>query len=254
MQLERPLLLFDIESTGVDVCLDRIVELGVTVLHPDGSVNPRGWSARFNPGIPIPAEATAVHGITDADVAALPPFSHWAPRLHQRFQGKDLATYNGNRFDIPLLDEEMRRCGLKLDLTGVRVIDAAGLFYKKEPRDLGAYIERYCKRPRVGAHGAGTDSSETLEALQAQLAEYDELAEMDLDELARYSRLNEHEPVDIAGKLYRDPEGFVCFAFGKNKDKRVADQKGYANWMFKKDFPGSTLDALEAELSRLESK
>src|SRR4051812_19909496 len=126
MKLTRPLLFLDLESTGKDPCTDRIVELGVTVLHPDGSVKPRGWSQLFNPGIPIPQEATDIHGIDDAAVANKPPFLEIAPILVQRFVGKDLAGYNLRRFDLPLLDEELRRCGLSLDLRDVAVIDVAG--------------------------------------------------------------------------------------------------------------------------------
>lgn len=251
MKLDRPLLIFDLETTGVDVCADRIVELGVSVLHPDGTVKPNGWSVRMNPGIPIPAAAIEVHGITDADVSGCHPFAFYAAKLHASFQGKDIATYNGRRLDLPILDEEMRRCGLKLNLDGVRLVDAAGIFFKREPRDLSAAVQRYCGRDHADAHGAGADAAATLEVLQGQLKAYPDLDTMSLDDLAAYSRLGDNEPIDLAGKLYRDPEGFARFAFGKNKDKRVIEERGYCDWIFTKgNFPGSTLDALRVELQK----
>ena len=124
---------------------------------------------------------------------------------------------------------------------------------KKEERDLSAAVRRFCKREHQGAHGARADAEAALDVFLGQREEFDDLAAMSIADVHAYSLMSEHEPVDIAGKLYRDAEGFVCFAFGKNKDKRVSEQKGYALWCLKKDFPGSTLDALDAELSRLEN-
>lgn len=250
MKLDRPLLCFDIETTGVDVCKDRIIELGVTILNPDMTVNPRGWSRRFNPEIPIPAAATEVHGITDEMVKDCPPFSTFAPALHQRLTGKDLAGYNLWRLDLPMLDEEFRRCGLKLDLTGVNVIDIQGIFFKKEPRSLADAVRRYCKREHEGAHGAGEDAAATLDVFLEQLVEYSDIPDS-IAGAAEFSRLSDNPFVDVAGKLYRDKEGFACFAFGKNKGLRVQEQLGYARWMLEKgQFPGSTLDAIREELDR----
>lgn len=253
LKLTRPLLSLDLESTGVDPQVDRIIELGVSVLHPDGTVKPRGWTQRFNPGIPIPEAATACHGITDADVVDMPLFSSYAGVIHKKMQGKDFCGYNLASYDLPLLDAEFRRCGLKLDMTGVRVIDAKAIFFKKCQRDLAAAVERFCKRKHEGGHSAGVDAQASLEVLVGQLQEFQDLAEMNLDQLAVFSRMSEHEPVDLAGKLYRGADGWLYLAFGKNEGKRVLEQGGYVDWMASKGFPGSTMDSIQEEFDRAEA-
>jgi DNA polymerase-3 subunit epsilon len=253
VQLERPLLFLDVESTGVDPCVDRIIELGVTVLWPDGRVNPNGWSTRFNPGVPIPQQSTDVHGITDEMVKDCKPFSAWAPRLHERMKGKDLGGYNLRRLDLPILDEEFRRCGLALDLKGVRVIDVQAIYFKANPRTLADAVKQYCGRDHADAHGAGADAVATMDVWLQQLVAHQELPN-NMDGMADYARLGDHAPVDISGRFYRDAAGDMRFAFGKNKDQRIADQPGYCSWMLEKGtFPGNTLDVLRAELSRLDS-
>lgn len=253
MNLDRPILFLDVESTGIDPMEDRIIELGVTVLNPDWSVTSRGWATRFNPGIPIPQEATDVHGITDDDVRDCKPFSEWAPVIHKKMQGKDLGGYNLRRLDLPILDEEFRRCGLRLDLEGVRVIDVQAIYFKANPRTLADAVRQYCKRDHADAHGAGADAAATLDVWIEQMAAHEELPK-DIDAMADYARLGDHLPVDVAGKFYRDAAGDMRFAFGKNKDQRVSDQLGYVDWMLRKgQFPGSTIDALRAELSRLDN-
>ncbi len=250
MRLERSLLVLDLEVTHLDVMQARIIELGASVLHPDGSIKPNGWSRRFHPGIPIPAESTAIHGITDEMVKDCPPFLSFAPAFAANLQGKDLAGYNLRRFDLPILDEEMRRCGLRLDLDGVQVIDAFGLFCKKRPRDLAAYVREYCGRELEGAHGAGVDAAATLEGLVSSLIVHEDLHAMSLPELAAYSLLSDKTPADIAGKLYRDAEGVLRFNFGKNKDRAVLDEGGYCDWLSKNNFPGSTMELIELEFER----
>lgn len=250
MTLTRPLLFLDLETSHLDPMQARIIEIGCSVLHPDGSIKPNGWSTRLNPGVPIPIEASAIHGITDADVADCPPFLSIAPTLLARMAGKDLAGFNLRRYDLPVLDEEMRRCGLRLDLTGVQVIDAYGLYCKTDRRDLSSYIEKYAGRAHDGAHGAAADVAGTLDGLLGQLAAYRELSEMRLDELAAHSLLGE-QPADIAGKLYRDKDGDLRFGFGKNQGGRVVDYADYCRWMLEKgQFPGSTLDCIREELDR----
>lgn len=251
IHLLRPIASIDIESTGVDPVKDRIIEFAAAVLNPDGSRS--RWCQRFNPGVPIPAEATAIHGITDADVADLPPFADFARRIVRALSGKDIAGYNLRRFDLPILDEELRRAGLKLDLTGIEVIDCFGIFSKKEPRKLEDAVRRYCGREHVGAHGAGADADATLDVFAGQLEAYSDLGAT-VAEIAAFSRLSEKTEADIAGKLYRDPDGDVCYAFGKHKDAKVREFPGYAYWMLDREFPGSTREVLEAELARLEAK
>lgn len=247
MNLDRPLCFLDIESTGTDPVLDRIIELGVSIIKPGADERVR-WESRFNPGIPIPPAATAVHCITDIDVADCQPFSERAAHIHKALQGKDLAGYNLWRFDLPILDEELRRCGYKLDLRGVRVVDCFGIFSKKEPRKLEDAVRRYCGRDPLAAHSASADAEDTAEVLLGQLATYPDLDAMNMDDLAAFSWMSDQKPADLAGKLYRDAEGHLRYAFGKWKDQRVLDQQSYACWMLSKDFPGSTKEVLTAEL------
>ena len=247
----QDLLFIDLESTGVDPVRDRIIELGIVTFR-DGERH--RWWQRFNPGVPIPAEATAIHGITDADVADCPPFAAFAGKIHRGLLDRHICGYNLRRLDLPLADEEMRRCGYKLDLSRVHVIDAFAIFAKKEPRTLSDAVRRYCGREHEGAHGATADAEATLDVLLGELAAYPDLAEMDLAALAAYARMSERQEVDLAGKLYRNADGAVCYAFGKHKDRTVADEPGYAEWILRcqdPPFPGSTRDALEAELTRI---
>lgn len=248
MSFTRPLACIDIESTGVDPVTDRIVELAVTVLNPDGERT--RWEFRFNPGVPISSEATAVHGITNEMVADCPTFADKSRSIWAALQGKDLAGYNILRFDVNMLDEELRRCGYALDPSQFSIVDVFGIYSKKESRKLEDAVLRYCDREHTGAHGAAADCEATTDVLLSQLGEYADLSAMSVSELAAFSRMSELDPVDLAGKLYRDKEGFACYAFGKHKDVRVVDQPGYARWMASASFPSSTLDALELELNK----
>lgn len=249
LQLTRPICFLDVESTGVDPCADRIIELGFTVFNPGGWR--QRWEQRFNPGMSIPAEATAVHGISDADVKDCPTFADQAAMIWSSLQGKDLGGYNLWRLDLPMLDEEFRRCGMKLDLAEIHVIDCLGIFQKKDPRKLEDAVRKYCYRQHEGAHGALADAEATADVLDGQLLAHPELGGMSVEDLATFSRMNEKQLADIAGKLYRDSDGYLRYAFGKHKDKRVVDEKGYANWMLTKArFPGSTCEALESEIRR----
>lgn len=253
MQLTRPLAIFDIESTGLDVVADRIVEFAVRVLHPDGQIS--NWCQRFNPGITIKPEATEKHHITDADVANCPPFREFAAKILAGLKGKDIGVYNGWRMDIPILDEEARRCGLCLDLTGVRVIDAFGIFSKKEPRTLADAVRKYCGREPEKSHAAQSDAEDTMDVLWGQLKMYPDLAALDLDKLAEFSRVGDYKYADLAGKLYYDKAGDVCYAFGKHRGTRVIDEPGFAEWCLRQSnpgFPGSTCEVLVEVLQKME--
>jgi DNA polymerase-3 subunit epsilon len=243
------MIVLDIESTGVDPCEDRIIELAFVVCYPDGTR--KRACRRFNPGFPIPAEATAVHHITDEDVKDCPPFSDFAQKIWTALQGKDIGGYNLFRMDLPMLDEEFRRCDLKLDLTGVNVIDGFGIFQKKEPRDLAAAVRKYCGREHDGAHGAGADAEAHAEVIFGELEMYPDLAAMPIEEVAAFSRHGEVRYADLAGKLYYDAEGFIVYNFGKSKGVRVCDDPGFGRWMLGKNFPGSTQDVLRAEFQRM---
>jgi DNA polymerase III subunit epsilon len=247
MDLTRPLVSIDIEATGPDPCEDSIFEFAACVYLPDGSR--KTWSQAFKPWKPISPGAQEVTGRKTEEFDNCPPFSDFAQRIHKGLLGKDLIGYNLRRFDLPILDEELRRSKLKLDVSDVRIIDAQAIFFKKEPRSLADAVRRYCKREHEGAHQATADAEATLDVLLGQLAEYDDLKALPLDDLAKYAINGDLAPIDIAGKLYRDGEGFACFSFGKNKDKRVVDESSYAEWMLSKGFfPGSTLDCIRMEL------
>lgn len=244
LQLTRPLASIDLEATGTDPCEDRIVEFGVDILEPTGER--RTWAMRFNPGRPIHPEATAAHGITDEDVKDCPPFSDWAIRIWNGLDGKDLLGYNLQRFDLIMLDEEFRRCGLCLDLEGVRVIDCFSVFQKKEPRSLADAVRKYCGgREHEGAHGAQADSSAVVDVLAGQLAAYQDLGGMGIDALAEFCQ-DDRKYLDLARKIYLDPEGKARYAFGKHRDCLVTDHKDFARWMkWKGTFPRSTMEALD---------
>jgi DNA polymerase-3 subunit epsilon len=249
LALTRPLASLDIESTGVDPVNDRIIQFGVVVLHPNGQRVE--FEKLFNPGIPIPAEATEIHGITDEMVKLAPPFAEFAAQLHAGLRGKDLLGYNLRSLDLPMLDEEFRRCGLSLDLEGVTVVDVQGIFFKKEPRDLSAAVCKFTNHSHEGAHGALADSVATLEVLMGMRSAWPiDVGTMDLAALAAFGQRQENI-ADLAGKLYRDADGDVCFGFGKPKGEKVRNNPGFARWVLGKDFPGSTKDALRAELERI---
>ncbi len=245
----RPLVSLDLETTGTDPMTSRIVEIALCV---DG-VAGKKWLV--NPGVPIPAEATAVHGITDADVAMALPFANVAPCVLNILDGScDLLGYNLRRLDLPLLDEELRRCGHKLKLDGVRIIDCYGIFAKKHQRRLEDAVRVYCNREHEAKHGALADALATRDVLRGQLAAYPDLAAMDRNALAAFSRLGELDYADLAGKLVRDADGDLRYNFGKSKGMKVREDTGFGLWMLGKDFPGNTLDVLSAELARLENE
>jgi DNA polymerase III subunit epsilon len=254
MIFDKPILCFDLETSDADPNTCAIFEYGCVLLLPDGTR--KKGSVRFKPWKPITEGATAVTGVTNEMVEKCPAFKDYAERIWKSLQGRDLAGYNLNRFDLPCLDAEIRRATdnrLKIDLTGVRVYDAQVIYFKKDPRSLSDAVRKYCGREHEGAHGAEDDADASLDVLLGQLSTYPDLDSVSLDELAKYSRMSEFEMVDLAGKLYRDAEGFCRYAFGKVKDVRVADDMGYADWMLRKgDFPASTCEALRAELKRLE--
>lgn len=254
MTFDRPVLFVDCETTGKDPVKDHVVEIGVALLLPNGEQLHRGWNKRFNPGIPIPAAATAVHGITDADVADCPPFSTYAQKFSISLSSYDLAGFNIRQYDLPIIDEELRRYGFKLDLTGRRIYDVKVIFFKKNPRTLADCVRFYCGREPTEAHASSGDAIDSMDALLGQIAKHEDLAGMTPAELDTFCLMNDEgdgTPVDIARKLYRDTEGFICFSFGKHKGSRVADEPSYAEWILKSDFPGSTKDALREELRKI---
>lgn len=254
MKLERPLIFIDVEGTGTDPQIDRILELSLLDCDLIAPVKTyRSWTQRFNPGMLIPAKSTAVHGITDMMVASEPNFDVAIGKVVLSFLSCcDIAGYNLRRYDLPIIDEELRRVGLKLDLTGVNIIDVYGIFAKKESRTLSDAVRKYCDREHIAAHNSAADNQATRDVLCGQLAVYPDLDAMSVAGLAKFGELDENCYVDVARKLYRDKDGDLCYGFGKFRGMKVRDDMGYADWMLNRaNFPGSTVDALQSEINRL---
>ncbi|MBQ9591569.1 MAG: 3'-5' exonuclease [Paludibacteraceae bacterium] len=245
LNLQRPLVFFDLETTGVDFLNDRIVELSFIKILPDGSE--QRDCMRINPERPIPPEATAVHHITDEDVASCPTFKQLAPQLAEVFTGVDLAGYNSNKFDVPMLDEEFHRAGVNPHLENAKLIDAQAIFMKHEPRTLVAAHRFYCDGADFdNAHSALADTQATYDVLLAQIQRYDDLSN-DIETLASHSRYNDN--VDFAGRFLFDKNKKVIVNFGKHKGKflaRVFDEDpSYYSWMMNGDFAHNTKAVLE---------
>lgn len=232
----KPIVFFDEETTGTDVCKDRIVQLAtLKIFH---SLNDEGERKNIliNPGIPIPPEATAVHGITDEMVKDSPPFAMYAKGIAAYLSGCDLAGYNIVRFDVPLLAEEFERCGITWPEPGTKYFDACNIFKGKEERTLGAAVQFYCNRAHGEAHDALGDVLATRDVMVAQMRKYEDLADYEA-----YNKFcTNPKAVDLAGKIELNDAGEPCFAFGKNKGKPVKSDGGYVSWMLGGDFPSST--------------
>ena len=244
LQLTRPIIFFDIEATGLKISSDRIVELCFIKVYPNG--NEESQVIRFNPGTHISAEASAVNGIYDADVADCPYFKDKAGELAAIFQGADLAGFNSNKFDVPLLVEEFARAGADFDISKCRLVDVQTIYHKMEQRNLSAAYKFYCNQDLTNAHTALADTKATYEVLQAQLDKYGEELHNNVEWLAEFSRQNRN--VDLAGRFVYDEQGTPVFNFGKYKGQPVADvlqrDSGYFGWMMQGDFTQDTKQTL----------
>ncbi len=236
LKLRRPIVFLDLETTGVDPAKDRIVEVSLVKVQPDGSEEVK--TRRINPGMPIPPESTQVHGITDDDVKDEPRFEQIAKSLAAYIEGCDLAGYNSNKFDIPVLAEEFLRAGVDVDLKKRKFVDVQTIFHKMEQRTLVAAYRFYCDRELEGAHSAEADTLATYEVLKAQLDRYPDL-ENDVEFLARFTEQN--RCADYAGRILYDKDDVEVFGFGKYKGRPVAEvfreEPGYYSWMMNGDFP-----------------
>ncbi len=245
LNLTKPICFFDLETTGINITNDRIVEISVLKVHPNGKEERHTWLV--NPTIPIPYEVTLVHGITDADVADKPTFKELAKEIYNLIKDSDLGGFNSNRFDIPLLAEEMLRAEVDFDMKNRVAIDVQNIFHKMEQRTLSAAYKFYCDKSLENAHSAEADTVATYEVLKAQLAKYDEL-ENDVKFLAEFSSRKEF--ADFAGFISYNKKGEECFAFGKHKNKRVEEvlneEPGYFGWLLNADFPLYTKKVLTA--------
>lgn len=242
LNLKRPIVVFDLETTGVNVTTDRIVEISTVKLCP-GQTEPEVKTRRLNPEMHIPEEATAVHHITDADVADCPRFKQIAKNLAKYLEGCDIAGFNSNRFDIPMLDQEFQRADVDFDFSKARFIDVQTIFHKKEPRNLTAAYRFYCGKELEGAHSADADTMATYEVLLAQLERYPDLPD-NVEELADFASQNRN--VDFMGRLVYDDMKREVINFGRYKGKLAEEvlkkDPGYYGWIMQGDFTKNTKD------------
>jgi len=243
LNLKRPIVFFDLETTGVNPSKDRIIEISILKVYPDEHEEVHTY--RINPEMHIPEQSTAIHGITDEDVAHKPKFSDIAQTLSGIMEGCDIGGYNSNKFDIPLLAEEFARANVDIDFRKRKFIDVQNIFYKKEQRTLVAAYKFYCDKDLEGAHAAEADIRATYEVLKAQLDRYPDL-QNDVEFLASYTTMK--KTADYAGRIGYNDKGEEIFIFGKHNGKRVVDvfkeDQGYYDWMMKSDFPEDTKKVL----------
>jgi DNA polymerase-3 subunit epsilon len=242
LQLKRPLAVIDLETTGTNVATDRIIEIAIIKVMPDKSIQNK--TKRINPGMPIPPATTAIHGISDEDVKDCPTFKQAANELRQFMDNCDIAGYNSNRFDIPLLVEEFLRTGLEFDVKGRKFIDVQKIFHLMEKRTLSAAYKFYCDKNLENAHSAEADALATYEILEAQLDRYEQL-QSEVEQLAEFTK--EEEYVDFARRMIMQ-NGVETFNFGKYKGRAVKEvlkiEPQYYDWMMKADFPLNTKQKL----------
>ena len=239
LNLRNPLVFFDLETTGIDIAKDRIVEISMVKVMPNGEEIVK--TRRINPGMPIPPESTAIHGITDEDVKDCPKFKEIAKSLAAQIEGCDLAGFNSNRFDISMLAEEFLRAGVDVDLNRRKFIDVQTIFHKMEQRNLTAAYKFYCNKDLANAHSAEADTMATYEVLKAQLDRYPEL-ENDVNFLSKYSSFTNN--VDFAGRMVYNEKGQEVINFGKYKGRLVEEvlksDPSYYAWIMNGDFPLNT--------------
>tara|TARA_R110002167_G_scaffold93386_4_gene250299 strand:+ start:394 stop:1170 length:777 start_codon:yes stop_codon:yes gene_type:complete len=254
LKLTRPICFFDLETTGTNVAKDRIVEISILKVYPNGNKESRTWLV--NPEMPIPEEASAIHGISNEKVANEPTFRALSKEIYKIIKDSDLGGYNSDRFDIPLLAEEMLRVDIDFDMKNTVSIDVQTIFHKMEKRTLGAAYKFYCDKELTDAHSAEADTLATYEVLLGQLDRYPEL-ENNVRKLAEFS--THRQFVDFAGFIGMDEDGNEIFAFGKHKGKKVHEvlenEPGYFGWILNADFPLYTKKVLtQIKLSKLNNK
>ena len=244
LNLKNPLVFFDLETTGTNINSDRIVEICYLKVYPNG--NEESKTLRINPEMHIPEASSAIHGIYDADVADCPTFKDVAKNIANDIEGCDLAGFNSNRFDIPLLAEEFLRAGVDIDMMKRKFIDVQVIYHKLEQRTLSAAYKFYCDKNLEDAHTAEADTRATYEVLKAQLDRYPDVLENDMKFLADYSSYNKN--VDFAGRIVYNEQGVEVFNFGKYKGMPVAEilkkDIGYFGWLMQGDFTLNTKNVL----------
>ncbi len=240
LNLKNPLVFFDLETAGINITKDRIVEISLLKVYPNGKEEIRSY--RINPEMHIPEESTAIHGITDEDVKDCPTFKQLAKTLAEQLEGCDMAGFNSSRFDVPMLAEEFLRAGVDFDMSKRKFVDVQIIFHKKEQRTLEAAYRFYCDKELENAHSAEADAVATYEVLKSQLEKYPDL-ENDINVLSKeFSSFNNN--VDFAGRIVFNEKGVEVFNFGKHRGKSVAEvfknEPSYYAWMMEGDFPLNT--------------
>ncbi|NVJ89724.1 MAG: 3'-5' exonuclease [Flavobacteriaceae bacterium] len=250
LKLTKPLVFFDLETTGVNIAVDRIVEISILKVFPNGNKESKTWLV--NPEVEIPKEASDIHGITNEKVVTEPTFKELAPKVNEMIADSDLAGFNSNRFDIPLLTEELMRAGIDFDMKNRNAIDVQTIFHKKEQRTLSAGYQFYCGKTLEDAHSAEADTLATYEILLAQLEKYDDLE----NSVASLSSFSKHgKRADFAGFILMNDDEKEIFSFGKYKGRTVeevlTENPGYFNWIQNADFPLYTKKVLKQIKERM---
>ncbi|WP_200979349.1 3'-5' exonuclease [Echinicola sp. 20G] len=251
LNLKSPVAFFDLEATGINISTDRIVEISIIKVHPNGKEEIR--TEKVNPTIPIPKEVSLIHGIYDEDIKDAPTFKDIAKEMHQFLEGADLAGFNVLKFDIPLLVEEFLRAGIDFDIEKRNLLDAQKIFHMMEKRNLSAAYKFYCGKTLENAHSAEADTIATYEVFKAQVERYENEEAIDLqgnklgiiqNDMKKIHALINEKMVDLAGRFIFNDEGVECFNFGKHKGKPVEkvlqEEPNYYDWMMKGDFPLDT--------------
>ena len=254
LKISKPICFFDLETTGVNVSNDRIVEISILKIFPNGNKESKTWLV--NPEIPIPLEASNIHGITNDIVKDEPNFKIIASDVKSMINNCDLAGFNSNKFDIPLLAEELLRSKIDFSLENILTIDVQNIFHKMEQRTLSAAYKFYCGKSLENAHSSKADTLATFEVLESQIEKYDDL-KGDVNFLSDFSSRGKN--VDLAGFIKYNKDDLPCFSFGKHKDKTVdyvlENESGYFGWLLNADFPIYTKKVLtKLKLDKLNNK
>lgn len=252
INLEKPLAIFDLETTGVNITSDRIVEIAIIKVHPDGTEE--RYCQRINPQIPIPKNISEIHGIYEEDILNEPTFAEIADTVVAFIGESDLAGYNSNKFDIPVLAEELMRVGSTFDISKRKFVDVQNIFHKMEQRTLAAAYQFYCKKDIENAHNALYDAQATWDVLKAQVERYEGLTN-DISFLSEFSKAGNFNLLDFAGRLAIDEDGNAIYNFGKHKGKTIKQvsliEPGYYGWMLDADFPLYTKQCLRKEMDKI---
>jgi len=252
LNLKNPLAIFDLETTGLNITQDRIVEIAIIKVNPDGTEEE--FHSLVNPEMEIPDEVSLIHGIYKKHIIDKPTFKEIADKVTEFIGNADLAGFNSNKFDVPVLSEQLLNVGSKFDMSKRNFIDVQTIFHKMEQRTLSAAYKFYCKKEIENAHSAMDDTKATWNVLKAQVDKYEEL-ENNIEFLSEFSKAGKNNTLDFAGRLALNEKKEVIYNFGKNKGKTVKEiannEPGYYGWIMQADFPLYTKQCLKKEMERI---